>query len=256
MGIRLWAAGHGAGRTMGSFSTPTSGPFIGTISRAGCARSSMSTVGPLKGPSPGSLFFNSSSIGLLSNRWGIRSLQNRAPLHHITPVIQELHRRKVFCFGSDCRNCGRLGRQRWGSWGCLCSGCSGFDGFNSDKRLLLDIPSLSWLSSAFVGEAIVMVHARHFRGDGGSSRSGFTAGLDWGQRPGLYLDNLWWAWLDSLSGLTLPQQGHRDQGSPHLMGWSGWRSQSWRKSESQLQPRFSSVLQRESLITVHFFFFF
>lgn len=56
--------------------------------------------------------------------------------------------------------------------------CSGLlDGFNSDKRWLFDIPALAWLSRrAFVGEAIVVVHACQLGGDSSSSRIGFAAG--------------------------------------------------------------------------------
>lgn len=56
------------------------------------------------------------------------------------------------------------------------SGCVGLDGFDSDRRLLFDVPALAYIFCAFAGETIVMVHAGHFWGDGGSSRGGFAAG--------------------------------------------------------------------------------
>lgn len=222
MGVWLWTAGHGAGRTMGSsFSWPACAPLFGAGSGAGCARSTMLTVRPPKRPSPRACFFN---FSLLPSRWSIRCLQNWAFLHPFRPVIQGLRQWNILCFGCTCSICGRLGRWYQGSCGCLRSGCCWLDGFNSDKRLLFDIPALAWLSSAFVGEAIVMVHACHFRGNGGSSRSGSAACLDWGQRPGLYLNNLGGARLGGLSSLALSQEGHWGQGSPHLVRRSGWRS--------------------------------
>lgn len=169
MRVRLWTAGHGAGRTMGSsFSRPTSSPLLGTRSGAGCTRSCMLMVGPPEGLSPGASFLNT----LLPSRWSIRSLQNRASLHPISPVIQRLCQWKILCCGYNRSLCGRLGSRR-----CL---CSGLDRFNSDKRLLFDIPALAWLSCAFAGEAIVMVHACHFWGDSGSSRGGSATGPDRG----------------------------------------------------------------------------
>lgn len=53
------------------------------------------TVGPFKVASPGAFFFAS----LLTSRRSIRSLQDRAALHPISPVIERLHLQNVWRVG-------------------------------------------------------------------------------------------------------------------------------------------------------------